>query len=382
MKGFCSVIRVLGMTLCTAAANKKTLTPNPLTFNSFTTKFLILQKNSLITTFYSSQSESNFIPLDKNPQKAERVLTLFRAHGFSETQISRMVRMRPRILLSDPKKNLIPKLNFFRSIGLSRTDMPRILSLNPSLLGRSLKNQLIPCHNSLKNVLVLDENVVKMLKKNSRILTHDFEKNIGPNISSLSGVGVPKSLILFMLFRFPSVAHQNHEKFKKAVEKVIEMGFNPLRTMFVQAVQVICEMTKMTWDRKWAAFRRWGLSDDKILLAFRSHPLCMNLSEEKITRGMDFLANKMGCEAVKVARCPAVLFYNLENRIIPRCRVIKVLISEGILKKDMSLGTFLVPSENQFLERFVSNYEDKVPELLDVYRGKTVRLKTGLRSKD
>ncbi|KAM7515050.1 hypothetical protein LguiA_004633 [Lonicera macranthoides] len=327
-------------------------------------------------------SESNFIPLDKNPQKAERVLTLFRAHGFSETQISKMVRIRPRILFSDPKKNLIPKLEFFRSIGLSRTDMPRILSLNPSLLGRSLENQLIPCHNFLKNVLILDENVVKMLKQNSRILLHDFEKNIGPNICSLSGVGVPKSLISFMLFQFPCVAYQNHEKFKKAVEEVIEMGFNPLRTMFVQAVQVICELTKMTWDRKWAAFRRWGLSDDKILLAFRSHPLCMNLSEEKITRGMDFLVNKMGWEAVKVAKCPAVLFYNLENRIIPRCRVIKVLISEGILKKDTSLGTFLMPSENQFLERFVSNYEDKVPELLDVYRGKTVRLKTGLRSKD
>ncbi|KAM7514931.1 hypothetical protein LguiA_004514 [Lonicera macranthoides] len=368
--------------MLTILFTKRTPTTNPLTLNSFTTKFLIFQIKSLITTFYSSQSESNFIALDKNPQKAERVLTLFRTHGFSETQISRVVKVRPTILFSDPKKTLIPKLEFFRSIGLSRTDLPRIVSSNPVLLGRSLANQLIPCHNFLKNLLILDENVVKMLKRDSRILLHDFENVTGPNISSLSEIGVPKSVISFMLFWFPTTAHQNHEKFKRAVEVVIGMGFNPLRSMFVQAVQVICGTTKMTLDRKWAAYRSWGLSDDEILTAFRSHPMCMNLSEEKITRGMDFFVNKMGWEAVKVARCSAVLFYNLENRIIPRCRVIKVLISEGILKKDASLSTFLMPSENKFLQKFVNKYEDKVPKLLNVYQGKTVHLKKGLRSKD
>ncbi|KAM7518948.1 hypothetical protein LguiB_017910 [Lonicera macranthoides] len=342
--------------MLTILFTKRTPTTNPLTLNSFTTKFLIFQNKSLITTFYSSQSESNFIALDKNPQKAERVLTLFRTHGFSETQISRVVKVRPTILFSDPKKTLIPKLEFFRSIGLSRTDLPRIVSSNPVLLGRSLANQLIPCHNFLKNLLILDENVVKMLKRDSRILLHDFENVTGPNISSLSEIGVPKSVISFMLFWFPTTAHQNHEKFKRAVEVVIGMGFNPLRS--------------------------WGLSDDEILTAFRSHPMCMNLSEEKITRGMDFFVNKMGWEAVKVARCSAILFYNLENRIIPRCRVIKVLISEGILKKDASLSTFLMPSENKFLQKFVNKYEDKVPKLLNVYQGKTVHLKKGLRSKD
>ncbi|KAM7514932.1 hypothetical protein LguiA_004515 [Lonicera macranthoides] len=360
--------------MLTILFTKRTLTPNPLTLNSFTTKFLILQNKSLITAFYSSQSESNFTPLDKNRQKSEGVIALLRTHGFSETQISKVVKGRPTILLSDPKKTLIPKLEFFRSIGLSRTDMPRIVSLNPFLLGSSLENQLIPCHNFFKNVLVLDENVVKMLKRNSRILIHDFEKNIGPNISSLSRVGVPKLLISFMLFHFSSVACQNHKKFKKVVEEVIGMGFNPLRSMFVQAVQVICGMTKTTWDRKWAAYRMWDLSDDEILMAFRSHPVCMKLSEEKIMREMDFLVNKMGWKAVKIARCPAVLFFNFENRIVPRCRVIKVLISEGILKKDMSLATFLMPSENDFFERFVRNYEDKVPVLLNVYRERPVHL--------
>ncbi|KAM7518952.1 hypothetical protein LguiB_017914 [Lonicera macranthoides] len=368
--------------MLTILFTKRTLITNPLTLNSFTTRFLILHNNSLIATFYSSQSESNFTPLDKTPQKSERVIALLRTHGFSETQISKVVKVRPTILFSDPKKTLIPKLEFFRSIGLSRTDLPKIVSSNPVLLMSSLENQLIPCHNFLKNVLVLDENVVKMLKRNSRILTYDFEKIIDPNISSLSRVGVPKSLISFMLFQFPSVACQNHKKFKRVVEEVIGMGFNPSRCIFVQAVQVICEMTKTTLNRKLVAYRRWGLSNDEILMAFRSHPVCMNLSEEKITRGMDFLVNQMGWEAVKIARCPAVLFFNLEKRIIPRCRVIKVLILEGILKKDTSLGYFLKPSENEFLERFVRNYEDKVPELLNVYRGKTVHFKTGFRSKE
>lgn len=48
----------------------------------------------------------------------------------------------------------------------------------------------------------------------------------------------------------------------------------------------------------------------------------------------------------------------------------------------MGLSSFLMPSETQFLENFVSEYEDIVPELLSVYRGKTGCLETGIGSKD
>lgn len=208
-----------------------------------------------------------------------------------------------------------------------------------------------------------------MLNRSSRILLHDVDKRIAPNISALKAIGVPHSLILFMLFNFPTVAHQDHAKFKRCLEEVLKMGFNPLRCAFLQAVQVLVEMNKPTWDHKMEVYRRWGLLDDEIMMAFRNNPICMNLSEGKIMRGMDFLVNKMGWEVLEVIRCPVVLFYNLERRIIPRCRVIKALMSVGSVKKDLSLSYFLIPAEKKFFDMFVTKYEDNVPGLKNVYLG-------------
>lgn len=96
----------------------------------------------------------------------------------------------------------------------------------------------------------------------------------------------------------------------------------------------------------------------------------MIMSQNKISRTIDFLVNKMGWESRKLISCPAVLFYSLENRIIPRCSVIKVLLSRGLIAKEVKPGTFLQPTETRFLEKFVTKYEKEVSKLYDVYEGK------------
>lgn len=329
--------------------------------------YSILQNTSSIDVFFSSISSEPVSAATSLKNKSDIVLSLFKNHGFTDTQVSKLRRIRPQVFFSDPYKTLLPKLQFIQSTGVSTTQLAKIISSNPTILSRSLHDQLIPCYNYLKRVLVLDEHLVRMLNRNSRILLHDVQKNIAPNLSALTKIGVPQSLILFILLRFPSVAHQNHDKFKTSLKEVIKMGFNPLRSTFVQAVHVVVEMTKRTWDHKMEVYGRWGLSHDEIMLAFRSHPLCMNLSEGKIMSGMDFFVNQMGWPAVKIARCPAVLFYNLEKRIIPRCGVIKALMSEGLVKKNFALSTFLRPTEKRFLDRFVRKYEDNYPGLTNVY---------------
>ncbi|KAI7982619.1 hypothetical protein LOK49_LG15G00309 [Camellia lanceoleosa] len=123
-------------------------------------------------------------------------------------------------------------------------------------------------------------------------------------------------------------------------------------------------MRKTTLERKMEVYGRWGLSSDEIMLAFRSHPLCMNLLEGKIMETTDFLVNKMSWQPRVVARNPLVLFYNLERRIIPQCTVV------GLVKKDMCLSSFLLIGENLFLDKFVNKYQDDVPCLVDIYLGK------------
>ncbi|CAL5426046.1 unnamed protein product [Camellia sinensis] len=293
----------------------------------------------------------------KKVQNTELVKTLLRNYGFTNTQISKLVDTDPTILFCNPQKTILPKLEFFRSVGLSSTDIPRVICATycQALLSRSLENQLIPCYMSLK-----------CLKSRPRVLLFNVEKVLAPNIATLREAGVPQSVISFMMYRSPSTLYQESLMFKEGVNKAIEMGFNPQRSTFAHAVQVLCDMHESTFEQKKEVYGRWGLSNDEILLAFRSHPLCMNLSEEKIMETMDFLVNKMGWQATVVARCPVALFFNMERRIVPRCTVVKILLTKESVKKDLRLTTFLIPKEEVFLGRFVNKYQDDVPGLKNI----------------
>lgn len=182
---------------------------------------------------------------------------------------------------------------------------------------------------------------------------------------------MPHSCISLLLTHFPEAVMQRHEEFGKIVKEVKEMGFDPNKSTFVLAVHAMSgKGNKSIWKRCFEVYKRWGWSKDDILAAFRKHPHCMMLSEKKIMKGMDFFVNNMGWPSKVIAQLPVVLFFSLEKRIIPRCRVIRVLMSKRLIKDDLSLASVLLPVEKCFLERFVTKFEEEVPELLSIYEGK------------
>ncbi|KAL2540529.1 Mitochondrial transcription termination factor family protein [Abeliophyllum distichum] len=299
-------------------------------------------------------------------KKVEQVKTLFRNYGLDESHILHIARVQPKVFLYDPQNTLLPKLDFLLSIGVSNTDIPKVIVRNPALLGRSLEKQILPCYNFLKSLPLSGKEVVMMVNRNSRILATNVEK-IASNVEVMQQAGVPPRSISYFISRFPASVQQDNEKFRKSLDEVISMGFNPLRLMFILAVRVLCETPKPTWDYKVEVFKRFGLSYDEVMSAFRLHPCCMNVSEEKMLRVMDFFINEMKWEPAVVVRSPAVLLYSLEKRIIPRCNVITILMQKGFLKENFPVMSFLKYNEKDFLNKFVDNYKDDLPQLVDVY---------------
>ncbi|XP_050203860.1 transcription termination factor MTERF8, chloroplastic [Mercurialis annua] len=334
--------------------------------SSFTVDYLV---RSCGLSLEAATSASLKIQLD-SPEKPNSVLTLLKTKGFTKTQISKLIKKRPFLLLAHPQNTLLPKLEFFYSIGVSNSDLARILTSDPTVLTRSLENQIIPSYNYLKSILFANEKIVSALKRTTWIFLEDHSKNLGPNIELLSEVGVPHSCVSLLLTHFPEAMMQRHGEFGKTVKEVNEMGFDPKKSTFVLAVHAISgEGNKSIWKRCFEVYSRWGWSKDEIFAAFNKHPHCMMLSEKKIMRTMDFFVNKMGLSSKVIADCPVVLFFSLEKRIIPRCRVIQVLMNRGLVK-DVSLATVLIRVEGFFLERFVTKFEEEVPQLLSVYQGK------------
>ena len=298
------------------------------------------------------------------------MLNLLKKNGFSNAQISRIVGMLPLILLSHPEKTLLPKIELLRSIGVSSSDLITILSSYPFLFKRDLKKHLIPCYDFLKSVLLVDEKVLVTFKRAPRSFICDVTNTMAPNISLLRQLGAPPSTISFLVTNFPSAAFSKHTKFVEAVHLVMEMGFDPMKTVFVLAIQVLFKMKKPKLESRLELYKRWGWSKDMALAAFKRFPNCMLSSEEKITKTMDFLVNKIGWSSANIARSPSVITLSLENKIIPRCSVVQILLAKGLVKNNLAVGTFLRPTERIFLEKFVIRFRDDVPQLLNVYQGK------------
>ncbi|KAF2323269.1 hypothetical protein GH714_034394 [Hevea brasiliensis] len=306
----------------------------------------------------------------KSPKEPDSSLSFLRDLGLTDTQISKVVRRRPRLLLSDLKKIVLPKLAFLRSIMVSCNDLPEVISRNPDLLVRSLDQHLIPSYNILKSLLLSDEKVVKTLKRLSPIDLCSVQKNFACNLLVLRGLGMPQSAICHLVTSNPKVVCKNVDNFSGNVKEIIGMGFNPVKSAFAFALKVKLQTSPITWKVKIDGFRRWGLSEDEILLAFRKYPSFMSLSEKTIMKNMDFLVNKMGWQPAVVARNPIVFAYSLEKRIVPRCSVIKVLLLKGLIKETISLLSILTTSDKSFLELFVIKHKERVPQLSDVFEMK------------
>ncbi|KAG8644386.1 uncharacterized protein LOC110625852 [Manihot esculenta] len=347
--------------------------------HSFIVSYLI---DSCGLTLESAQSVSkNKRICFQTTERPDSVLRLLREHGFTNAHISKIIKQRPQLLLAQPKKTLLPKLEFLRSIGVSRSGLSIFVSKNPDLLGRSIKRCLIPTYEMLKGVLVSDKKVVATLHRMKGRHLSFFPRTFCNNLSLLRGLGIYESCITYFVTQSPSAMCLEAGKFAEGVEKVIKLGFDPSEFTFVEAVRVFLMLSAETWEHKVEVYRRLGLSEDEIRSIFRKNPKCMTFSEKKVKGIMDFLVCKMGLQPAAVARVPVVFNYSLERRIMPRCSVVRVLLLKGLIKADTHLSSVLIPSEKCFLERFVIKYQEHVPQLFHIFQKKMVLTELGFDDK-
>lgn len=156
---------------------------------------------------------------------------------------------------------------------------------------------------------------------------------------------MPESRISFLAIHDLAAASCKHSKFCRIVNEVKEMGFNPLLTTFVLAIQVLCQVKKQTSDSKIELYDRWGWFKDEILAAFRRHPHCMLICKEKISRVMDLFVKKMGWLSHYIAKRSEILLFSLDKRTVPRCCVVRVSQSKGLIKENLSPLSILQPTE-------------------------------------
>lgn len=145
----------------------------------------------------------------------------------------------------------------------------------------------------------------------------------------MRALGIPPSTISKLVTFYPGLMAENPDKYSKALNMVIEMGFDPKTSAFVHGLQAVTQFGQLKWDEKMDTYKQWGWSEDEIWMAFKKHPVCIKSSKNKIMGVMNFLVNKIGWQSSDVATIPTVLCYSLEKRIVPRCSVVRILHLKG-----------------------------------------------------
>ncbi|KAK1318707.1 hypothetical protein QJS10_CPB04g00583 [Acorus calamus] len=283
-----------------------------------------------------------------------------------------MIFLRPSLLHLNPDKILKPKMDFLRDVGFSTPDLIFLLSHNPTILASSLDNQIVPAYGFLKGVLGTREVVVLAAKRSPWLLHNNLHKTMGSKIEVLRDHRVPDSSISAMIKQRPRLFLSLHpDRFTKAITKVKAMDFRPSSSLFYMALGSILSISESHWEEKFELYRSFGWSEDDILLAFKKMPRIMELSNDKIRRMMDFFLKEPGLGLSIISSWPHLLLFSLEKTIIPRWSVIRVLTSHGILNKDANVSTIFKLQEEKFLEKYVIKYQEKVPQVLQAYHGKT-----------
>ncbi|CAL9215753.1 unnamed protein product [Arabidopsis halleri] len=328
---------------------------------SFTVSYLV---DSCGLSLESAISNSRFVKLVSS-KKPDSVLALFKDHGFTTDQITNVIKSFPRVLSLSPDDVILPKLMFFSSIGFSTSDTAKMISSCPKMLSHSLNKRMIPCYDSLKSILVEEENVVKCLKRGYRCFSLKITHCVSPRVSICRELGVPDKSIKWLVQASPVTFFSSERRFSELLNRVCSYGFDPKKAGFVHAMVAFDCTSEATMERKFKLFQRFGWSKEDFVAAIMRFPNCATVSDEKILYTMEYLVNNIGLQARDIVARPVVLGLSMEKRIKPRNKVISLLLSKGLVKKeDINYFTILKLKSSEFMDKFVLKHQNVMPQLV------------------
>ena len=184
---------------------------------------------------------------------------------------------------------------------------------------------------------------------------------------------MPESTILRLWALRPQTLSFNADEFKGVLKRVKEMGFDEKGLNLIHGVYALCAMKEGKWESKVSVFRSFGWGEEEVIALFVKQPTIMHLSEERIKKPLDFFMNELGWMREDISKYPMVLILSFEKRVVPRCRVLQLLIEKGLVSRK-SMGRALTIPEDRFSKVFLSSYEKEIPELLEVYHSNKVGL--------
>ncbi|CAL5081088.1 unnamed protein product [Urochloa decumbens] len=296
----------------------------------------------------------------------DAVLALLSGIGLSRTDIAVAVAADPLILRSRVDM-LEPRLLVLRdSVGLTIPQVARLLVVGSRLM-RGCRD-ICPRIQFFVNLYGLFEKLLHVMKGNNSLLTLDLDRVVKPNIAFLHQCGMSARDIAQVCLRNSRFLTLNPERLKEVVQRVQELGVPRSSMMFKYAVAALAKTTKEKDTSRLELLKSTlGCSMSQVTTAVFKRPDILEMSDENLLRKVQFMINEVGLEPHYILERPDLFLYSLEKRLVPRHRVIKVLLAKGLLKNNMSFCTLAKLGEKTFRLKFIDCYKDSVAGLADAY---------------
>jgi mTERF domain-containing protein, mitochondrial len=306
---------------------------------------------------------SRYIQHLKSPDNPDAVLHFLREIGVGESDITTAVSRDARILCSSLEKNVRPNIAKLLELGISVKAISGIISSSPNILMFNIAPKIDFWLGYVGSV----ENISLVLKVQRGVLvTRNLERILIPNLTFLKGeCGLSPRQILRLIKSNPRIISCKPETLKKYVERADELGVARSSGTFLHALIIVGYLAPSIIDARLNNITRFGFSLEEVKLMISKVPFLLSISEETLGRKMEFLIKEVGTS--HLISYPCLFTYSLENRLIPRRVVWKLLKSKGLPAANKVFASFMLPTEEKFLENFVLPNEHIIPGLHQAY---------------
>ncbi|MCE0481225.1 hypothetical protein HAX54_038802 [Datura stramonium] len=325
--------------------------------------------NSLGFSREKSISVSNKVTcLKPGNNKPEIVLNFFKQIGLDKNQIKMLVSPAPSLLFADVGKTLEPKVKVLQEFGLSGSDLASVLARSGAFLRTGLDTGIRPSLEYLRKLLSSDDSVAKALKRSPALLHYRLHIVMAPNILLLQNIGCSSLDIEKLFLRNPRIFLQKPEWLEDIVRRVEKDFCIPKDSwMFFYGVKMLSSLSKSSLEMKLGIFRSFGWSDSDIITMVQRLPLCLTISEAKLSNVLKFFMGELEYESSYLASHPTLLMFSLEKRVLPRIKILELLKEKQLIKRVPCFYTVIKCSECQFLENYVLPLRNEMPEVYDFY---------------
>ncbi|XP_010473426.1 PREDICTED: transcription termination factor MTERF2, chloroplastic-like [Camelina sativa] len=196
------------------------------------------------------------------------------------------------------------------------------------------------------------------------------EKRLEENFNVYKRFGLTVSDIWELFKKCPAFLGYSENRISQTFDTLKKCGLSEDEVLLVFKKNPLClRSSEQQILNSLETFIGLGFNRDEYVMMVKCFPQCIGYSAEMVKKKTEFVVKKINWPLKVITLFPQVLGYSMEKRIVPRCNVVKALMSKGSLGSELPpMASVLACTDQTFLNRYVVKHDEKlVLELMAIF---------------